>query len=184
MSAIYKNGTWYGQGGSGSSGGHTIEDGTGTELTQRTTMQFGNGMSASDDSTDEKTVVEVDTMPSTDMSEIITPLPSIPARYQKYSTDEQVIGEWIDSKPLYQKTFSGTSPATDGEVATGLTGIDNAFLTHCYIKGTGGYTLNTAYKDNYVDVKSDGSAIYFSYSGSVFVNKPFFATIQYTKTTD
>lgn len=25
-----------------------------------------------------------------------------------YSTTEQVIGKWIDGKPLYQKTFTGT----------------------------------------------------------------------------
>ena len=28
-----------------------------------------------------------------------------------YSTDERVVGTWVDGKPLYQKTFTGTVPA-------------------------------------------------------------------------
>lgn len=60
-----------------SGGGHTIEDAEGTELTQRDTLQFGEGLSAEDDSTNEKSVVKVDVMPSEDMDEVISPLPSI-----------------------------------------------------------------------------------------------------------
>ena len=42
------------------SGGHTIENASGTALTQRDTLQFKGGLSVSDDSTNEKTVVELD----------------------------------------------------------------------------------------------------------------------------
>lgn len=49
--------------------------------------------------------ISTDNMPASDMSEIVTPLPSVMSRRMKYSTDEQVIGEWIDGKPIYQKTF-------------------------------------------------------------------------------
>lgn len=47
--------------------------------------------------------ISTDNMPSSDMSEVISPLPGVMSRRMKYSTEEQVIGEWIDGKPVYQK---------------------------------------------------------------------------------
>lgn len=66
-----------GEGGSGS-GGHTIEDSTGTDMTSRANLQFKGAASVSDDSENDRTVVEVPIMPSSDMSEIIYPLPTPP----------------------------------------------------------------------------------------------------------
>jgi len=60
----------------GSGGGHTIEDAEGTDLTQRDTLQFGEGLSATDDSTNEKTVVDIDPMPAEDMDDVIDELPT------------------------------------------------------------------------------------------------------------
>ena len=40
-------------------GGHTIEDSEGTDLTQRDTLQFGEGFLAEDDDTNEKTVISL-----------------------------------------------------------------------------------------------------------------------------
>lgn len=93
-------------GGSSGGGGHTIEDAEGTDLTQRDTLQFGEGFKAEDDDTNKKTVISPDVMQSGDMSDIITPLPTVQPRYQKYSTEEQVVGEWIDGKPIYAKTIA------------------------------------------------------------------------------
>lgn len=119
-----------------------------------------------------------------------------------YSTTEQVIGTWIDGKPLYQKTFSGTFGSTR----------DNAFY-----RGTA--THNIASIDKVVDIKasaysgnmSDDYRGYYpvglvtgSDSGtgtsigawcnatkvqvmtnsSNYANQAFYVTIQYTKTTD
>lgn len=120
-------------GGGGTGGGHVIED-DGTALTQRDTLNF-IGFDAEDDSTNSKTQIaeheltqdelaeimstppgpsvptdfdDLDNRPTVDvtpMSEIITPVPSVSARRFKYSTDEQIVGEWIDGKPIYQKTI-------------------------------------------------------------------------------
>lgn len=87
-----------------SGGGHSIEDSEGTALTQRDTMQFGVGFYASDDSENEKTVVEPNLMTAADMDDVVTPLPSVRSRYHKYSTEEQIVGEWIDGKPIYEIT--------------------------------------------------------------------------------
>ena len=50
-----------------SSSGHTIENASGTALTQRDTLQFKGGLSVSDDSTNEVTVVD-DTVPEIEWS--------------------------------------------------------------------------------------------------------------------
>ena len=54
------------------------------------------------------TAASKDTMAAADMSEIVTPLPGVMSRRMKYSTDEQIVGEWIDGRPVYQKTVTGT----------------------------------------------------------------------------
>lgn len=61
----------------GAGGGHTIEDSEGTDLTQRDTMQFGGGFNVTDDSENEKTVVEPNLMTAADMDDVVTPLPSV-----------------------------------------------------------------------------------------------------------
>ena len=63
-------------GSSDDGGGHTIEDAEGTALTQRDKLQFGEGLSAQDDSTNEKTVVDIDPMPAEDMDDVIDELPT------------------------------------------------------------------------------------------------------------
>lgn len=59
------------------SGGHTIEDSTGTDMTARSNLQFtGGSVSVSDDETNDRTVVEMpDLMPASDMEDIVYPLP-------------------------------------------------------------------------------------------------------------
>ena len=71
--------------------------------------------------------ISTDNMPAEDMSEIVTPLPGVMSRRVKYSTSEQIIGEWINGKPIYQKTinFGALPNATIKDVAHGITNIDN-----------------------------------------------------------
>jgi len=174
--------------GSGSGGGHTIED-DGTELTQRDTLNFV-GFDCEDDDTEEKTQVAAHELTAAEMAEIISPLPYMDfsnpsAEAFVFSTNERVIGQWIDGKPLYQKTITGTTPANDGEISTGITNGSNAVVVRGTFLNSAGYNANFAYADIGVDAKSDGSSIYFNYMNRTdFKNQPFTATIQYTKTTD
>ncbi len=57
-------------------GGHAIEDSEGTSLEQRTVMQFGEGLLAEDDATNEKTVVKPDAFQEGDMDDVVDILPS------------------------------------------------------------------------------------------------------------
>ena len=57
---------------------------------------------------DNNNVVSVDEMASADMEEILDPLPSVMSRRFKHSTEEQIVGTWIDGRPVYEKTVVKT----------------------------------------------------------------------------
>lgn len=138
------SGKWEnGQGGSGG-GGHTIEDVDGTDLTQRDTLQFGEGLLAEDDSTNEKTVVALDPMPSEDIDEVVDIYPqagelvSIVNAFNRgdiYSTDEKMIGQWIDGKPLYQRTFEVGYLVNNGVTQVDITTLMNTVDTVIDLQG-------------------------------------------------
>ena len=70
------------------------------------TYTSGNGINI--DANDE---ISTDNMQSGDMDEVVPTLPGIASRYHKYSTTEQIVGEWINGDPVYEKTIDfGTLP--------------------------------------------------------------------------
>lgn len=113
-----------------------------------------------------------------------------------YSTNERVVGTWIDGKPLYQKTVDmGAIPsgAQNGyNMTTGLTNVDTYFVVNhfsqngCqlpYITGTGEHGSNVAgfwYMDS--TSKTPKYQLYTSSDRSGFGH--LYATLRYTKTTD
>lgn len=102
-----------------------------------------------------------------------------------YSTDERVVGTWIDGKPLYQKTFYIEASITT--YATGLTNIDNIFIKKQQINVSNNYIYESYYYDSkefaYACVKNDGSEIVIVKSSQVVLTGSYI-TLQYTKTTD
>ena len=165
-------------------------------------MQFGTGFNATDDSENEKTVVEADVMQSGDMDDIVTPLPSVAPKKEgvKYSTTEQVIGEWIDGKPLYQRTIvgeitnknSGTTPVLFYEFGTDviIQNINGRLDTNVfsllipYAQDT--LTSKIAIFFNTADTTSskNGSICYFSGLPNSLTSASLLLNVQYTKTTD
>ena len=110
--------------------------------------------------------------------------------FNKYSTTEEVVGTWIDGKPIYRKTFNNIS-ITSSEysvisIATGLT-IDNLINISGYLVNNGRWivTLNsmdTQYANmarvSYDKQTSSLELIVQNWTGTATV------TIEYTKTTD
>ena len=104
-----------------------------------------------------------------------------------YSTDEQIIGTWIDGKTIYQKTITNVA---SGDILA--TGVDTLIDAKCKYQGTGndsifkgfgdGFTLNSAHTFK----EENGSISYAPWSSQVdCTNKTLeFVTIQYTKITD
>ena len=99
-----------------------------------------------------------------------------------YTTVEHYVGQWIDGKPLYEITITGTTiNSTEGTISTGLVNID-----FCAIKSF--FVSNGTYRRNLLEsvaIKEDGSDIVMvADSESTFKNKSFIATIIFTKLTD
>ena len=104
-----------------------------------------------------------------------------------YSTDEQIVGTWIDGKTLYEKTFymdDFTGVTLSGfNIVSGLTGIDKAWITEGNIKNNDG---NTFKLDNYLSSNAYAYVMYQSTGNIRAVIHGFnpvylFVTLRYTK---
>ena len=100
----------------------------------------------------------------------------------EYSTSEKIIGTWVDGKPIYQKTFTGTSGGNGTDATFGS--ISNAET----IVSLRGIVRNS----NNMMHAAPNPVIYLKYyngniqtytSDAQFGNQPCSITVQYTKTT-
>lgn len=106
-----------------------------------------------------------------------------------YETTEQVIGTWIDGKPIYRKVFTGTLTNDSGNtqsIAHGISNVDK-FISH---KGFA-FTISNQYwtiplyfsSAQYISLRLSDTYIYFN-NTIEFKNKPYTLILEYTKTTD
>ena len=115
----------------------------------------------------------------------------------RYSTSEQVVGTWIDNKPLYQKTFSGTTSSTgSGIILTpSMPNIDKILYVDGFIYIDNSGTNHQCIPIGIQWTDSNGTGILFTIRTNDFdivvnathdswKNKPIYITLQYTKTTD
>ena len=163
-------------------------------------LQTGGGgttYTAGDGIVIENAEISVDEMASSDMEEIVTPLPSVMSRRFKYSTSEQIVGEWIDGKPIYQKTFQITVPSTtDGNMVDGVYDVLDLNIDKCiYVMGrallSSGNNITLAPYNSTVSgyfIKGNAdlheNKIRLYTNASAFSDLTYDVTIQYTKTTD
>ena len=108
-----------------------------------------------------------------------------------YSEDEQVVGTWINGKPIYQRTFTGTvTGITDKQltnIAVGsISNIERAITCYGYCYGIyipSAWVLSgtTTY---YVRPMMDGINLVLQSNRDSMNNRPYYLTIQYTKSTD
>lgn len=102
---------------------------------------------------------------------------------QEYSTEEQVVGTWIDGKPLYRKVVTGTTKnVVSGEIDTKI-GITNVDTVISYSANVDGWIITYLTRlinmsgTLRLDIMNQGS-------DSGFSVKPFKCIVEYTKTTD
>ena len=108
---------------------------------------------------------------------------------EEYSTDEKVIGKWIDGKPLYQKVIEiGAVSTTEVATATGVTNIEQVID----LKGGGTMIAGQFLKWGFENAAGFCSC-YFDKNRNVVVSivsttaynlKRGYAILEYTKTTD
>ena len=109
-----------------------------------------------------------------------------------YSTEEKLIGTWIDGKPLYQKVYKTTAPNA-ANVNTAVQSIadipfDTIFIAGGFLDNGGyAYPLSVVIKDlgdsSSVWVRKEEKTLAMTVS-SGRVNKDVYIIVQYTKTTD
>lgn len=108
-----------------------------------------------------------------------------------YSTEEKIIGCWIDGKPLYQKTINfGNGPTADGskEYQHNILNIERFVSFNCI--GSQLSNSSICWPVPYCTVDSKNISIYANSTKITLASKSdqsscnYIITLQYTKTTD
>lgn len=118
-----------------------------------------------------------------------------------YSTDERVVGTWIDGKPIYQKTYTGTTPSTVSSIGDPLnvpmgTSIERVIDAKVVFFNSNG----THYVGTLMTVVGMDKGVRFNFESNLnpsipnvytiyctqesWCNLPYYLTVFYTKTTD
>ena len=130
--------------GTGSGGGHTILDTDGTAVAQESNLQF-TGLSVTDDSSNGITEVSGEGLNSDSIDDIAGASSIVPAVIigdaNNYSTNEKIVGKWIDGKPIYQKTFYSTVNKTNIKFNHGISSLDRLIGVETNFKATNSSTI-------------------------------------------
>ncbi len=114
---------------------------------------------------------------------------------QSYSLEEQIVGAWIDGKPLYQKTIKERMPQveTNGVSANAVIDVSDLSIDNVFeISGsiTDGSSISTSV--NYNNLNDEVGVFVWYQENALHVrsnhvsinNRIHYITIRYTKTTD
>ena len=113
-----------------------------------------------------------------------------------YSTDEHVIGTWIDGKTLYEKTILFNNETIDAngyvekQLSQSIYGLDKAlFQKIIHVANGDYYELNsqiasTTFANYAITAALNANTLILSRGSSSAITGDFIATIQYTKSTD
>lgn len=98
-----------------------------------------------------------------------------------YSTEEQVVGTWIDGKPLYRKTIYITNLST--QQSYGISNVDVIYVDygHSFVSWDLNTLVYTPQRANFTINKTQG-IIWGETSG--LSDWKGYITLEYTKTTD
>lgn len=151
----------------------------------------GSEYTAGDGIVIENDEISTNNMPVEDMSEVVSPLPSVMSRRFKYSTEEQVVGEWIDGKPIYQKTIDCGTLANNNskQVAHNISNLDIV----CELFGAATNSDHTAKPIPHahdvnisaqIQLEITSTNICLYNRGSNYSGYNAYVTLRYTKTTD
>ena len=123
------------------------------------------------------------------VADAIESLKTLKGGSTNYSLDEQVVGTWIDGKPIYQKTYNKSG------VPQGRTTFEANFLNNnkvdrivnIYAVQTSENVYNSSYSESngntsYANVDSPNGLTFIM--GSTSATWTVSITVQYTKTTD
>lgn len=157
----------------------------GNEVAQEPALNFKD-FDISDDSENERTDIKPHRLSNAELQELSSDLPLAVNRMNNYSTEEQVVGIWIDGKPLYMKTWTNLNVNTSGSDWVVLSGVsipnlDKVIDCKLYTQGGGGEIIIMSVGE----VNGSSLAgVSVTVTSSAFNRTIKIATLQYTKTTD
>ena len=144
--------------------------------------------------TNDKNTGELSNLNTTNKSNLVGAINEVNNKFN-YSTSEQVIGTWINGKPLYRKTITFTTTTPDNKALEINHGINNVEMiwfdpTGCFMWADSGLGYNipligyaSSFTDKiYTSVDKTKVSIYSNGKWGIIWNK--YITLLYTKTTD
>ena len=104
-----------------------------------------------------------------------------------YSTEEQVIGTWIDGKPIYRQTIS-FEVTTSNNIRYVIKELDTLVKLYGVAKSsTNMLNINHVLEDDFVSAwisKASGSWSVYGLCSPAYTGAICYLTLEYTKTTD
>lgn len=108
-------------------------------------------------------------------------------KLNNYSTSEQIIGTWIDGKPLYRRSFVGNTGTSAQTVITSAYNNDTIRVVNAYgsvrVAG-GGVNIGSYVNGNYFAGLFTHASELQLYFGQSLKNGTYMITIEFTKTAD
>ena len=147
--------------------------------------EIKNVVNTNDDNTtnNSNAIGTLSSLNTTNKSNLVSAINEVNNKFN-YSTEEQVIGKWINGKPLYRKIAYGNVPQSDQypTVATGITNLDKVVsISLCLAYGDNRqYFTSVRYNNYYLSKENDNKITIVA--PDVEGDATF--TIYYTKTTD
>ena len=101
-----------------------------------------------------------------------------------YSTEEKIVGTWIDGKPLYQKTIVGKTNSSINLWKTigTISNMDIGMVVGGYVLAGNYVPIQYAGYGSAVVINANGEVNHFTDNSSL-LNKDIYVIVQYTKTT-
>lgn len=106
-----------------------------------------------------------------------------------YSTDEKIVGKWVDGKPLYRKSYEVTTPSASNSstvLFTYSSDMEIQDIDGCILAPDENIPVNFYYATYYISCWSNhkNKQIKMYVGNSAYTSRPAIITILYTKTTD
>ena len=138
------------------------------------------------------TIGDLSSLTTTDKTTVVDAINEIngKASLHNYSTTEQVVGTYIDGKPLYEKTVSSTTTAGGTKQVLIDSNLKLGWIqSGCIISDDNGAFIPLEYYSSSslfvkTRIQTNGNLALTTGSSSSAINGSFIATVRYTKTTD
>ena len=120
----------------------------------------------------------------------IATLNDIPSNLDVYSTEEKIIGTWIDGRPVYQKTLNLGSISGNSSISHGISNLDMVINSYGSFLQSGTYRQklpkivngNNAWSADFADFTNTSFSL--SIGSAIGTATKVFVILEYTKTTD